>query len=66
MMRWVEYAACIRQKRNAYKVLVEKPEKKVPYRIPWHRRKDNIRVTGLWARLILIRTGTSGGLFGLQ
>jgi len=25
-MRWAEYAACIRQKRNAYKVLVEKHE----------------------------------------
>ena len=68
-MRWAEYAACIRQTRNAYKVLVEKPEGKAPYRIPWQRRKDNIRrhirVTGLWTRLILIRTGTSGRLFGL-
>jgi len=67
-MRWAEYAECIRQKRNAYEVLVEIPEEKTPFRTPWHRWEDNIRMdirkTGLWTRLILIRTHTSGKLFG--
>jgi hypothetical protein len=67
-MRWAEFAAFIRQIRNAYNVLVEKPEGKTPFRILWHRWEDNIRMdireTGLWTTLILIRTGTSGKLFG--
>jgi hypothetical protein len=30
--------------RNAYKILVRKPEGKRPYRRPRHRRKDDIKI----------------------
>jgi hypothetical protein len=30
--------------KNAYKMLVEKPERKRPLRRPWHRWEDNIQM----------------------
>jgi hypothetical protein len=55
-------------KRNAYRLLVGKPEGKRPLGRPRYRWTDNIemvaRVVGMvvWTRLILLRIGTSGGL----
>jgi hypothetical protein len=61
-MRW-GHEACMREKRNAYKVLVGKPEGKRPpgrqRHIRWIFEKQNGVV---WAGLIWLRIGTSGGL----
>jgi hypothetical protein len=43
-MGWAEYVACMRQKRNTYKVLVENSDGKTPLTIPWHRWEDNSSV----------------------
>jgi hypothetical protein len=56
------------EKRNAYRLLVEKPEGKRPLRRPRHRWVDNIKmnlgeVDGvMWTGLVWLRTGTGGGL----
>jgi hypothetical protein len=58
------------QKRNAYRILVGKPEGKRPLGRPRRRWVDNIKMdlreTGwdgvLWIGLIGLRTGTSGEL----
>jgi hypothetical protein len=42
-MRWAGYVACMEAKRNAYRVLVEKPERKTLLR-PRHRWEDNIEM----------------------
>jgi hypothetical protein len=42
-MRWTEHLAQIREKRNAYKILVGKPEGKRSLERPRHRRVDNIK-----------------------
>jgi hypothetical protein len=51
-------------KRNAYRILVGKPEGKRSLGRPTCRWVDNIKMdlreTG-WTRLIWLRTGTSGG-----
>jgi hypothetical protein len=36
------HVACIGKMRNAYKILVRKPEGKRPFRRPRHRWEDNI------------------------
>jgi hypothetical protein len=41
-MRWVGYVARIREKRNAYRILVGKPEGKRPLGRPRSRWVDNI------------------------
>jgi hypothetical protein len=43
-MRWTGHVARIGEKRNAYRLLVEKPEGKRPLRRPRHRWVDNIRM----------------------
>jgi hypothetical protein len=43
-MRWVEHVARMGEKRNAYKLLVGKPEGKRPVGRPRHRWVDNIRM----------------------
>jgi hypothetical protein len=43
-MRWVVHEACMGQMRNAYKILVGKPEEKRPLGRPWHRLEDNIKM----------------------
>jgi hypothetical protein len=54
--------------RNAYKILVGKPEGKTPLSRPRRRREDKIgmnlgRQSGkLWTSFIRLRRGTSGGL----
>jgi hypothetical protein len=42
-MRWVRHVAHMGQKRNAYRVLVGKPEGKRSLGRPMHRREDNIK-----------------------
>jgi hypothetical protein len=54
-------------KRNAYRILVGKPEGKRSLGRPRHRWVDNIKMDlrqdGLvWTGLIWLRIGTSGGL----
>jgi hypothetical protein len=43
-MRWVGHAARMGAKRNAYRILVEKPEGKRPLRRPRGRWVDNVKV----------------------
>jgi hypothetical protein len=43
-IRWVGLIACMREMRNAYKILVGKPEGKRPLRIPRHRWEDESRM----------------------
>jgi hypothetical protein len=38
------HAACMREMRTAYKILVGKPEGKIPHRRPRHKWEDNIRM----------------------
>jgi hypothetical protein len=49
--RWVGHAALMWEIRNAYKILVQKPDGKRPLRRPRYRWEDNIktdlRKTGL-------------------
>jgi hypothetical protein len=44
MMRWAGYVARMREKRNAYRLLVGKPEGKIPLGRPRRRWVDNIRM----------------------
>jgi hypothetical protein len=43
-MRWAAHVARMGEKRNAYKILVGKPEGKRPLRRPRHRCVDNIKM----------------------
>jgi hypothetical protein len=43
-MRWAGHVARMREKRNAYRLLVRKPEGKRTLGRPRRRRVDNIRV----------------------
>jgi hypothetical protein len=43
-MRWVRHVACMGEERKVYKVLVEKPEGKGPFRRPRHRWKTGIKI----------------------
>jgi hypothetical protein len=67
-VRWVVYVTCMGQIRNAYKILVSKPERKRPLRRPKHRWKLILEcITGkyggnLWTGFMWLRIGTSGGL----
>jgi hypothetical protein len=42
-MRYVGHVACMEENRNAYKVVVGKPEGKRPLGIPRHGWEDNIK-----------------------
>jgi hypothetical protein len=67
-MRWEEHVARMREKRNAYRILVGKPEGKRPLGKPGRRWVDNIKIDDreigwdLWTGSIWFRIGTSGGL----
>jgi hypothetical protein len=56
------------KKRNAYRILVGKPEGKRPLGRKRRRWADNIKMDlrdiecDVWIRLIWLRIGTSGGL----
>jgi hypothetical protein len=43
-VRWAEHVARMTGKRNAYRILVRKPEEKRPLGIPRRRWEDNIRM----------------------
>jgi hypothetical protein len=55
-MRWTVHVACMGEMRNAYKILVKKPEGRRPFRRPAHRWEDNIimniRVGKVWTGCI--------------
>jgi hypothetical protein len=64
-MRWVGHVARMREKRNAYRILVGKPEGKRPLRRPRCRWVDNIKMDlrydgMLWIGLIWLRIGSNG------
>jgi hypothetical protein len=70
MMRWAGHVAGMAEKRNAYRILVGKPEEKRPLGRPRCRRVHNIKIDlreigwdGVdWIGWIWLRIGTSGGL----
>jgi hypothetical protein len=43
-MRWAGHVALMREKRNAYRILVEKPEGKRPLGKPRRMWVDNIKI----------------------
>jgi hypothetical protein len=43
-MRWAEHVARMQDKRSAYRILVEKPEGKIPLERPSRRWEDNIKM----------------------
>ena len=43
-LRWARHVACMKQFRNAYRVLVGKPESKRPFGRPRRRWEDNIKM----------------------
>jgi hypothetical protein len=43
-VRWAGYVARMGEKRNAYRILVGKPERKIPLGRPRRRCKDNIKI----------------------
>jgi hypothetical protein len=43
-MRWANHVARIEEKRNAYRLLVRKPERRRPLERPRRRWVDNIRM----------------------
>jgi hypothetical protein len=59
-MRWAGHVASIREKRNAYSILVGNPEEKRPLGTPRCMWVDNIKLDLIG--LIWLRIGTSGGL----
>jgi hypothetical protein len=67
-MRWVGHVARMGEKRNAYRLLVRKPEGRRPLGRPRHRCFDNVRMDfvevgwGVWAGLIWLRIGPCGEL----
>jgi hypothetical protein len=67
-LRWAGHVARMGEKRNAYRLLVGKPERKGPLERPRRRWVDNIRmnlgeVDGvMWTGLVWLRIGTGGEL----
>ena len=43
-MRWARHVACMGERRDVYRVLVEKPEGKIPLGSPRLRWEDNIKM----------------------
>jgi hypothetical protein len=43
-MRWVGHVVCLGEEKNVYKVLMGKPEGKIPLGRPRHRWEDGIRM----------------------
>jgi hypothetical protein len=66
-MRWSGYVARMREKRNAYRILVRKPEGKRPLVRPRRKWVDSIKMdlrydAMVWIGLKWFRIGTSRGL----
>jgi len=43
-MRWMGVMACVGGRKDAYRVLVQRPEGKRPLERPRHRWRDNIKI----------------------
>jgi hypothetical protein len=64
-MRWAGHVARMGETRNAYRILVGKPEGKRPLGKPRRRWVDNIKMDLReigWTGLKWLRIGTIGGL----
>jgi hypothetical protein len=67
-MRWAGHVACMGEGRVAYRILVGRPEGRIPLGRPRIRWEDNIKMDlqevgwGAWTGLIWLRIGTGGGL----
>jgi hypothetical protein len=69
-MTWAGHAARLGEKRNAYRILVGKPERKRPLGRPRRRWVNNIKIDFreigwdgmVWTGLIWLRIRISGGL----
>jgi hypothetical protein len=62
-MKWAGHVARLREKRNAYRILVGKPDGKRSLGRPRRRWVDNIKTDGMVSiGLIWLRIRTSGGL----
>jgi hypothetical protein len=68
-IKWAVHVARMGEKRNAYRILLEKPEGKRPLERPRCKCVDNTRIKMelryvgvVWPGSIWIRIGTSGGL----
>jgi hypothetical protein len=68
-IRWAGYVARKRAKRNAYRLLVRKPEGRRPLGKPRRRWLDNIRMElvevgwVMWTGLVWLRIGTGRELY---
>jgi hypothetical protein len=62
-MRWAEHVSRMGEKRNAYRLLVEKPERRRPLGRQRRIWLDNIRMDGVISTgLVWFTIGTGGGL----
>jgi hypothetical protein len=67
-MRWTGNVTRVGEEREAYKVLVGKPEGKRPLGRPRRRWENGMRIDvreiglGVWIGFDWLRTGTGGGL----
>jgi hypothetical protein len=67
-MRWAGHVVYMGKKRNAYRILVGKPEGQRPLGRPRCRWKDNIQMDlreydgVVWTGFIWLRVGTGGRL----
>jgi hypothetical protein len=61
-MRWVGHVARMGGKRNAYRLLVGKPEGRRPLGRPRRRWLDNIRMDLVEVGLVWLRIGAGGEL----
>jgi hypothetical protein len=43
-MKWMGYIACTKDRRHSYRVMVGKPEGKIPLGSPRHGWEDNIKM----------------------
>jgi hypothetical protein len=66
--RWAGHVAIMRERRDAYRILVGKPEGRRPLGRLRRRWEDNIKIAlrkvgwGAWTGSIWLRMGTDGGL----
>jgi hypothetical protein len=61
-MRWAGYVARLKEKRNVYRFLVGKPERRRPLGRPIRRWVDNIRMYLVEVGWVWPRIATSGEL----